>query len=88
MFVNFYARHRAEAVKRGEVPHVVIWLNGAAEPLRIAGEGWGYLGATSNYVFAYDGAADRSIILPINSIARIEPARGNVGTSPAVAPQP
>lgn len=87
LFVDAYAHHRAAAVKQGEALKVAVWLTGDASALS-AGEGgrpWTYLGAVSNYVFVYDGAADRAVVLPINNITRIEPVI--VRPSPtAVAP--
>jgi len=34
---------------------------------------WTYLGAVANYVFLYDPATRRSVALPVNNIARLEP---------------
>ena len=74
MFVNFYAGHRADAVRRGEAQRVSVWLGNDAAALAAGGAGsWTYLGAVSNYVFVYDHDADRALILPVNSIARIAP---------------
>jgi hypothetical protein len=73
-FVRIYAAHRAEAVENGEAPMVNIWLSGQAEPLRSKAPGWTYLGAVSNYLFVYDHDAARAQILPVNNVARMEPA--------------
>ena len=63
-FVNFYAGHRAAAVRRGEAQRVLIWAGGAVDPLAAAGgqSNWTYLGTVSNYVFVYDHDADRALI--------------------------
>jgi len=74
VFVHFYAKYEAGLVRDGNAPQVTIWLGGAAEPLAARAKTWTYLGAVSNYVFVFDNAAGRSVILPINNIARIEPA--------------
>jgi hypothetical protein len=91
IFVNFYAGHRADAVRRGEAQQVTIWLGGDAAALAAGGGAgsWTYLGAVSNYVFVYDRAADRSVILPVNSIARIAPLPSAAARVPGtVAPIP
>jgi hypothetical protein len=73
-FVGIYAKTRAEAVKRGEATEVRVWLNGengsapAAQPAT-----WTYLGAVANYVFVYDRAQGRALVLPVNSIERLQP---------------
>lgn len=75
-FVSAYAGYRADAVKNGEAPAVLVWLNGASGPLGTAPQArlnWTYLGAISQYVFLYDPAMKRAAILPVNGIARIEP---------------
>ncbi len=75
LFVGFYAEHQAEAVRRGEAPKVAIWLNGADSALPAhTGQAWTYLGAVANFVFVYDPGDRHAIILPVNGIARIEPA--------------
>ena len=73
-FVVIYASYRIDAVKRGEVPRVAIRLNGEQADLRATDpKGWGYLGAVSNYVFVYDPADKRALVLPVNAIQRIQP---------------
>jgi hypothetical protein len=75
IFVGIYAEHHAEAVRRGEAPKVAIWLSGAEAALATKmGGPWTYLGAVANYVFVYDPADRHAVILPVNGIARIEPA--------------
>lgn len=73
-FVQLYADHRADEVERGDAPPVTVWLSGNAEPLASKSNGWTYLGAVSSYVFIYDHDARRAQILPVNSVARIQPA--------------
>lgn len=74
-FVMLYANHRIRAVRRGEVPRVTVYLAGDAQPLRATdAKGWGYLGAISSYVFVYDPAARKALVLPVNAIQRIKPA--------------
>ncbi len=73
-FVQLYADHRADEVERGDAPPVTVWLAGSAEPLASKSKGWTYLGAVSSYVFVYDHDARRAQILPVNSVARIQPA--------------
>jgi hypothetical protein len=73
-FVQLYADHRADEVELGDAPSVTVWLTGNSEPLVSKSNGWTYLGAVSSYVFVYDHDARRSQILPVNSVARIEPA--------------
>jgi hypothetical protein len=74
-FVAVYANYRADAVKRGETAQVRIWLNGDAEGLLPEqAKSWSYLGAVANYVFVYDASAHRAVVLPVNNIARLEPA--------------
>jgi hypothetical protein len=77
-FVSAYANHRAEAVKNGEGPGVRVWLSGGGElgMTPQAHFGWIYLGGISQYVFVYDRATKRAEIVPVNSIARIEPIPG------------
>jgi len=89
-FVSIYANHRADAVRRGDAPKVTIWLNGDAAGLPTkAGQTWTYLGAVANYVFVYDPAAGRSVVLPVNNIARIEPlAQANSLASPSIIVAP
>lgn len=75
MFIGIYAHHRAEAVRHGEVARVAVRMAGEAADLPAADvRGWGYLGAVSNYVFVYDPASKRALVLPVNAIARIMPA--------------
>ena len=93
LFVSIYARHRAEAVKRGEAPMVQVWLNGESGGLAAgASRTWTWLGAIGNYVFVYDRAEARALILPVNAVARLQPvpeapkAGGPPGGDQAVAP--
>lgn len=73
-FVGIYAKYRAEAVKRGEVAEVRIWLNGEDGGLAAGESGtWSYLGAVANYVFVYDRTERRALVLPVNAIARLQP---------------
>ncbi|HEY2394687.1 MAG TPA: hypothetical protein VGH81_01730 [Rudaea sp.] len=89
VFVHFYAKYEAGVVRQGDAPQVMIWLGGAAHPLAAQSKTWTYLGAVSNYVFVFDNAAGRSVILPINNIARIEPAPAKPGSAGVVvAPIP
>jgi hypothetical protein len=90
-FVALYAQYRAAAVKRGEAAEVRVWLNG--EPQALASgksQAWTYLGSVANYVFVYDREGRRAEVLPVNAIARIEPAAPPESASPhrAVAPIP
>lgn len=90
-FVALYAQYRAAAVKRGEAAEVRIWLNGEAQALAPGkSQAWIYLGAVANYVFVYDREGGRAEVLPVNAIARIEPAASpESGSSlPMVAPIP
>jgi hypothetical protein len=73
-FVGIYAKHRAEAVKRGEVAEVRVWLNGENGGLEADRSAtWSYLGAVANYVFVYDRTERRALVLPVNAIARLQP---------------
>jgi hypothetical protein len=87
--VGWYAADRVEAVNRGDVAQVEIRMGGAAEMLRSSeSTQWSYLGAVSNYVFVYDVAAKRAMILPVNAIASLQPvARRGAGSAP-VATKP
>ena len=73
-FVGIYAKYRAEAVKRGDVSEVRVWLNGDSAGIA-AGQPatWSYLGAVANYVFVYDRGEGRALVLPVNAIARLQP---------------
>lgn len=74
-FVMIYAGYRIDVVKRGGVPRVAVHLVGESDALpAVDPKGWGYLGAVSNYVFVYDPAAGRALVLPVNAIGRIQPA--------------
>ncbi|MFM2289204.1 MAG: hypothetical protein RL684_2347 [Pseudomonadota bacterium] len=71
-FVAHYAEYRAEAIRRGDAAFVRVWLaddSGGVGP----GQPLAWLGATSGYVFVYDPARARSLILPHDNVARIEP---------------
>lgn len=88
-FVSRYADYRADLVRRGEAAQVRVWLNGDASGLSASdGTAWTYLGAVSSYVFVYDTATRRSVALPVNNIARIEPVAGapDPGKPQAIAP--
>ncbi|HEX4481289.1 MAG TPA: hypothetical protein VH082_10800 [Rudaea sp.] len=74
IFVQSYAKHRAADVENGDAQMVTVWLNGQTEPLPSKSKGWTYLGAVSNYIFVYDHDGARSEILPVNNVARLEPA--------------
>lgn len=83
LFVAMFAGYRANVIKHGAGPQVVVRLNGEATDLRAsASPTWSYLGAVSNYVFVYDPAARRAMILPVNAITRIQP--GPVKGKPAL----
>lgn len=74
MFVQTYARYRAADAENGNAPMVTVWLAGQSEPLPSQSKAWTYLGAVSNYVFVFDHDARRAQILPVNNIARLQPA--------------
>jgi len=75
LFVSIFAGYRADAIRRGAGPQVTLRLDGEAVDLRAGGAPtWTYLGAVSNYVFVYDHVAKQAMILPVNAIARIQPA--------------
>ncbi len=75
MFVRNYADYRVDAVRKGDAAKVAIWLNGDTAGLAAkSGQTWTYLGAIANYVFVYDPTDRQAVILPVNAIARIEPA--------------
>jgi len=83
MFVTLYADYRADRVRRGEAAEVRVWLQGDAAGLQAAqGQTWTYLGAIANYVFVYDRAGARSVILPVDNIERIEPVKSDVPAHP------
>jgi hypothetical protein len=73
IFVSNYATYRADKARAGNVTQVRVWLNGQADALESKSPTWTYLGAVGNYLFVFDAAANRSVILPVNGIARIEP---------------
>lgn len=88
LFVSIYARHRAEVVKRGEAPMVQVWLNGESGGLAAgASRTWTWLGAVANYVFVYDRAQARALILPVNAVARLQPVHA-APEEPAPAADP
>ena len=71
-FVAHYAEYRAAAIKRGDADTVRVWLaNGSADLEQ--GRPLAWLGATGSYVFVYDPGRARSLILPLDNVARIEP---------------
>lgn len=73
-FVGSYADYRADAAKNGGTTEVRIWLNGEGAALTgLNSDRWTYLGAISSYVFVYDRAAAKALVVPVNAIARIEP---------------
>ena len=84
LFVHFYAKNDAQHVRDGGGQQVAVWLTGASEPLAAESGSWTYLGAVSNYVFVFDKASNRSVVLPINNIARLEPARPKTEATDAV----
>lgn len=87
-FVGFYADYRVDRVRGGDAAQVRVWLGGAAlQPDRA--EAWTYLGAVANYVFIYDHASERSVILPVENIERIEPvtAAKAARSAPSLAPK-
>jgi hypothetical protein len=90
MFVNLYADHRADAVRRGAAAEVRVWLSNDAAGLEATqGKAWTYLGAVANYVFVYDRAGERAVILPVNNIERIEPVVSRAGpATPMLVPIP
>lgn len=74
ILVTILAGYRADDIQHGEGPHVTVRLIGEAADLRTStGTSWSYLGAVSSYVFVYDAAAKRAMILPTTAIARIQP---------------
>lgn len=74
LFVSIFAGYRAGAIERGAGQQVMLRLNGETTDLRASKSAtWSYLGAVSNYVFVYDPAAKRALILPVNAIDRIQP---------------
>lgn len=75
IFVGTYAQYRSELARRGDLPRVAIRMTGQPTGLQaVDPKGWGYLGAVSNYVFVYDPAAKRALVLPVNAIEQIQPA--------------
>ena len=88
MFVSFYAEFQAGSVKRGEAMQVRVHLSGDAND-EVSMQTWSYLGAVSSYVFLYDTQSGRSLILPVDGIASIEPiASAKGGKTPLVVPIP
>lgn len=74
VFIGVLTDFRADAILHGSGPHVTLRLVGEAADLRTStGTSWSYLGAVSSYVFVYDAAAKRAMILPTTAIARIQP---------------
>ena len=75
-FIALYADYRVGQVREGDAAQVKLRLNGTDADLAASkSPSWTYLGAVSSYVFVYDAAAKRSLILPTNNLARIEPLR-------------
>ena len=100
-FVAFYADYRASQVREGDAAQVKLRLNGSDADLAASkSPTWTYLGAVSNYIFVYDTAAKRPLILPTNNVTRIEPVRpaakaeaataaeAKAGPAAEVAPKP
>lgn len=91
MFVAFYSDYRAKRVLAGDAQEVSVRLNGETQDFAPSApaRGWTYLGAVSNYVFVYDVAAKRAVVLPVNNITRLEPAAPKRTAAPVViAPIP
>ncbi len=91
LFVGWYAGVRADAVRRGDAGHVTVRLNGDPADLPATGSGqWAYLGAVANYVFVYDTAGHRSLVIPVNAISRITPlpARTAPQSTAVLVPRP
>lgn len=90
IFVSLYARDRADAVHQGRATQVRVWLNGDSNGLVSQSPTWTYLGAVANYVFLYDPASRKSVVLPVNNVARIEPVAmpGKAASAVIVAPIP
>lgn len=87
VFVGLYARQRAVEVRQGGAAKTLVRMNGAAADLRpSSGGAWTYLGAISNYVFVYDDAAKRAMILPVNAIAGLQPLPGRTRAPIAAKP--
>ncbi len=74
VFVANYAEYRAEAIKRGESDMVRVWLADDSSGLG-KGRELAWLGATGGYVFVYDAEGGKSLVLPVENVARIEPAQ-------------
>lgn len=75
-FVAIYAGFQADRARSGKASQVKVRLNGADTDLPASkSPTWTWLGAVSNYVFVYDAAAKRPLVLPTNNILRIEPIR-------------
>jgi hypothetical protein len=88
-FVRVYAQHRADAVMDGHAPQVRVWINGDAnEILPLQGHSWSYLGAVANYVFVFDPPTRRALVLPVNNLARMEPAAPTEPDSPGIMVAP
>jgi hypothetical protein len=83
MFVAMFASHRADTIRHGAGPKVGVRLTGEHGDLQASTSStWSYLGAVSNYVFVYDPADKRALVLPVNAIQRIQPvAEGKPGLS-------
>lgn len=90
MFISRFAEYRADGVRRGQAPQVRVWLNGDANALApTKAPTWTYLGAVGGYVFVYDSVAERSVVLPVNNIARIEPTSSRAALpGPILVPIP
>lgn len=78
-FITVYADHSVARVLAGEAPlvHVQMSSDPGGIPALEQDAAWTYLGAVSNYVFIYDRASKRAMILPVNNIVRIEPVPGS-----------
>jgi len=73
-FITVYADHSVARVLAGEAPlvHVQMSSDPGGIPALERDAAWTYLGAVSNYVFVYDRASKRAMVLPVNNIVRIE----------------
>lgn len=90
-FVAVYADYRVHRVREGDAAQVRVWLGGGEAGFKPEqAQAWTYLGAVANYVFVYDHAAGRSVILPVENIERIEPVKSAklVGLAARLAPKP
>lgn len=74
IFVGLYARQRVVEARQGGAAKTLVRMNGATSDLpSSSGDTWTYLGAISNYIFLYDQAAKRAMVLPVNAVASLQP---------------